>query len=336
MTREQRLIEDWLRWKVHNQGRAPTTARKYRLYLGRLQAYLADRGKDLAGATHQDLEHFTGLYMHEQGQRPRSRRAIVAAVRQFYGWLVKVRQLPANPASEVPYPMAGKPLPVALQLHHAEALLMAPGISTFRGLRDTTMIAFLVGCGIRVSGLVGMNESSLLFVRHEQRESLVIRVREKGGKERLVPAPDDCWALVRAYLGHPELEDIDRSLRDGDQVLFVSTANRLVPPHQYHGEARRLTARSVHDIIQAHGRRVGVPADQLHPHAMRHLYGTEFAESDVDLLIRQALMGHEDPKSTEVYTRLAARKLREVVDRANPLAKIRTPVGGLVRELRQA
>lgn len=89
-------------------------------------------------------------------------------------------------------------------------------------------------------------------------------------------------------------------------------------------------------MVLRHGRRAGVPEDQLHPHAVRHLYGTELAEDDVDLLIRQQLLGHADPKSTEVYTHLAARKLTSSVDRANPLAKIKSPMSQLLQELSAA
>ena len=118
----------------------------------------------------------------------------------------------------------------------------------------------------------------------------------------------------------------------GDQVLFVSTRNRTVPPHEYHGERRRLRRQAVVAMVKRHGK--GIPEEQLHPHALRHLYGTELREDDVDLITRQRLMGHADPKTTAIYDHLAMRKVTRDVDRANPLAKIRTPASDLLKQLK--
>jgi site-specific recombinase XerD len=328
------LITDWQSWLRHNKGRAETTTTKYGQYLQRLQSFLD--GKPLLEASPQELEHFVGLHTHKQGLSPRSRRALVAAVRGFYAWAAGPgRRTHRNPAKAVEYPNAGRRLPVAMGLDNAERLLMQPDISTFIGVRDAAMLSVLIGCGVRVSGLVGMNESGLLFYRDGDVERLAIKVREKGGKERIVPAPVETRLLIRAYLGHAELEDIDRSLQDGDQVLWVSTRNRTVPEDRYHGEARRINRRTINDIILHYGEAAGIPKAQCHPHALRHLYGAELAEEDVDLLKRQALLGHEDPKTTEIYTHMAMRQLAKEVDRANPLRKIRTPVTDLARALQQ-
>ena len=110
----------------------------------------------------------------------------------------------------------------------------------------------------------------------------------------------------------------------------------MIPLHEYHGEQRRIAPRSIHDMIQTYGRRLQLPADQLHPHALRHLFGTELAESDMDLIKSQALLGHADPKTSAIYMRLAMRKLAKVVDVASPLRKIKTPVTDLARHLEQS
>ena len=145
--------------------------------------------------------------------------------------------------------------------------------------------------------------------------------------------PHEARLLLLAYLGHPDLEAIDRLLPSGDRVLFVSTRNQGVPAHDYFGERRRLHARSVNDLILRYATRVGVPRDQAHPHAFRHLYGTELAEHDAQTYQLQALLGHVDAKTTEIYIHLATRTLAKLVDRANPLRGINTPASGLAREL---
>lgn len=329
------LVDAWLAHLQHNRGRSDATAAKYRGYVIRLASYAAAEGTSLTALDADALEAWSGLQMHREGLSPRSRRALVAALRGFYAWADRQGHVRTNPAQSLPYPTAGRPLPRAMQLRSAERLLMSLDISTFPGVRDAAVLSVLMGCGLRLSGVVGLNQSSLVWAEQEGQEWLVIRTREKGGRERVVPAPHEARLLIRAYLGHAELEGIDRSLPSGDQVLFVSQRNRSIPPHQYHGEARRLSARSVRDMVVRYGRRLGIPRDELHPHAMRHLYGTELAEDDVDLLLRKALMGHTDANSTEIYSHLATRKLTKVVERSNPLAKVQTPVTDLLRHMRE-
>lgn len=327
------LIEAYQEYLLYNRGRSRETATKYGGYLERLREHLQPAGKTITAASYEDLEEFSGLAMHQAGLSPRSRRALVAALRGFFGWARERGHVATNPAAELPYPTAGRRLPRPMQLRNAEKLLMQPDLSDLAGVRDAAMMATLMGTGLRISGLCALNQGDLVFTEVEGTEWLVIRVREKGDRERLVPVPHETRLLIRAYLGHPDLEAIDRTLPNGDQVLWVSLRNRTVPPHKYHGENRRLAARSFHDRIKHHSQAAGLPEDEDHAHAMRHLYGTELAESDVDVLTRQALMGHEDPKSTEVYTHLAMRKLSGVVEQANPLGKMNTPVTGLRRQL---
>ena len=330
-------VEAWLTFKQHNQGKSEGTVTKYRGYLQRLELFLAGKGVALLDADQATIEEFTGLFAHKEGLSPRSRRAIVAAVKGFYAWLTKAGLRADDPAAGVPYPIAGRKLPTALETHSAQQLLHQPDLDTFEGVRDCAMLMMLIGCGMRVSGLVALNESSLQIVDIREGnkvvEWLIVKVLEKGGKERLIPAPHDVKYIVHAYLGHRDLAGIDRTLPSGDRVLFVSTMNRNIPPQDYHGEARRISKRSVHDMISKYGKRAGIPEGQLHAHAMRHLYGTELAEHDVDVITRQALLGHEDPRSTEIYTHLAKRKLAATIAKANPFRTIRTPITDLVAEL---
>jgi len=331
----KKQIEGFLQHKEHVQGRRPGTIAQYRTHLKRLARYLQElHGKGLEDATAAMLEDFAGLYLHRRGLKPRSRCGAVAAVRQFYAWMKATGRMRHNPAHGMEYPAFGRPLPYGMTLSNAQRLLMQPDLDTFTGLRDAAMLAILAGCGLRVSGLVALNESNLRqFPLDGERTGLMLRVNEKGGRVREVPVPNEARALVMGYLGHDELQAIDRTLTDGDRVLFVSVRNRRCPPDKYHGEHRRISIYAVRKMILHYGLAAGIPRAELHPHAMRHLYGTELAETGVDLLIRQALMGHADPKTTAIYTRLAMRKLHAAVEKGNPLSKIKLPVAGIARRL---
>jgi len=336
MSDEILLLDRWCEMKRHNQGRSEYTVYAYRLYLLRLRAYLQGKGMDWLSADAATIEYFAGPFLHEQKMRPISRCVPIAAIRGFYTWLTQKKLIDDNPAQCLSQPKAGRRLPRPMQFSNAEKLLLAPGLGTFMACRDTAIIAVLIGSGCRVSGLTRLNERDLIWTQNAAgTERLVIRLTEKGKQERMVPIPMEASLLVRAYLGHPELQTIDRTLPNGDQVLFVSLFNRRVPPHEYHGEQRRLTAWSIHDLIRRYGLRCGLPVDECHPHALRHLYGTELAEHDVDLLQRQALLGHVRPETTEVYTRLAMRKLTAVVERSNPMVRMKSnPAHALAERLR--
>lgn len=335
------LVNDWLIWLQHNKGRSPATVDLYESVLMRLghwcieppaAEHLRSGTADPLALSLNDLERFTGMFCHSLNIGARSRRVYVSAVRGFYAWAHAQGRLPGNVAEHLPYPKAGRPLPRAITLTNADLILRQPDLGTFLGLRDTTIMAVLMGLGLRISGICALNESAMVWTEYEGREDLVIRVVEKGSKERHMPAPREVALLLRAYLGHPDLAEIDRTLETGDRVLFVTVANRMVAPCDYRGEARRISEYTVRDLLTKHGTAAKIPPEQLNPHALRHLYGTELAEEDASLFASQALMGHSDPKSTEIYTHLAMRKLRRTVDKANPLGKLHTP---LLEDLRR-
>lgn len=303
----------------------------YRLTLTRLIEFFAERSPLDASAD--DLLLFSGAWLHKRGVTAISRRPHVAAIREFYRWLTKQKVLRSNPAERISYPKTGRKLPRVMTLANAEKLMWAPDFTTFAGIRDGAILGLLVGCGLRISGLVGLNDSNLIQAEVDGQVRLMVKTLEKGGKERKIPVPSEADMLLRLYLEHPDLKEIDRLLPTGDQVLFVSIGNRTCLPHEYHGDRRRLNRRSLLDIIEKHGLAAGIPKDQLHPHALRHLFGTELAEADIDIRVSQQLMGHADPKSTEIYTHLAVQKLTRDLDRGNPLGKMRTPVSDLLKRL---
>jgi site-specific recombinase XerD len=143
--------------------------------------------------------------------------------------------------------------------------------------------------------------------------------------------------LLRVYLDHEGLRAFDRDVVDGkgraDKVLFVNTNNHSVPPDQYRGEAVRMRRHNVWRMVQRYGRRVDIPERELHPHAFRHLVGVQLAEAEEDLLVRQELLGHSDPKSTSIYTAMAMVRKARVLDRAGPLSQMKTPVSELLKRL---
>jgi len=334
-TADVQLVEEWLLYMETTRGRALRTIETYRTALKLLQEFM--QGKPLLEADPAELETYCGLWLHRKGKIASGRKPYISAVRGFYAWCHSKKFVESNSGRALEHPFTGKPLPRTITLANAEKLMWAPDMSTFIGIRDAAMLSLLIGCGLRVSGLTGLNEGDLQTMEIECQPRLTLRTIEKGNKTRIMPVPREAEMLLRVYLGHEELARVDRSVKGHsgypDKVLFVSVRSTKLPAHEHTGENRRLTRKAVHDVIQRYGKRLDIPAAELHPHAMRHLFGTELQEDDTPTLAIQELMGHADPKSSAVYARLAMRKKMATIDKAAPLAKMRTPVSELLKRL---
>lgn len=328
------LVKRYLEWLDTSLARSEKTIEQYGQTLHRLVTYASEQQRDITALDLSALEGFTGMYLHQMGLRPASRGPAVAAVRGFYKWAQRRGHVAENVAAELPRPKIGQALPSVLTLAEAERLIMAPGVDDYLALRDTCILAVLMGCGPRISGLWQMNESSLIWFQDEKdHEQLMIKFTEKGKQERIVPAPVQVALLLRAYLGHPYLDEVDRTLPNGDKVLWLSIQPGNIKAHEHYGEKRRLSRASIRDLIVRWGTVAKIDRRKLHPHALRHMYGTELAESDVSLIERQRLMGHAKPESTAIYDHTAMRKLRNTVKGASPMAKIKSPATELAKRL---
>ncbi len=333
---DDEAINAFLDYLTVARGRTPRTREVYRLALTRLKEFM--RPRSIFEADGSELEAFCGLWLHKKGVVATSRKPYISAVRMFFMWATSKKKLEgANPAGELDHPKTGRRLPRTLSLANAERLMWSPDLATFTGIRDAAILSLLMGCGLRVTGLCTLNEGDLQTVELDGKARLLILVEEKGGKMRRMPVPREADALLRVYLAHEDLAPIDRDTvgKHGrpDRVLFVNTRHPTLPAHEHRGEARRLTRKGVWSIVQRHGENVGIPAAELHPHAMRHLFGTELTEEDVPTVTTQRLMGHADPKSTEIYIELSMRKTMRTVDQHAPLAKMRTPIGEFLKRV---
>jgi len=333
---DDEAIRGFLQHLETSRGRRPRTLESYGMALARLQEFLAGE-KSLVQATAVELEAFSGIWLHKRGVVARSRKPYISALRGFYGWARGRGHIEHDPSHQLEHPKTGMPLPQALSLASAEKLMWAPDLNTFIGIRDAALLSLLLGCGLRVGGLVGLDEGDLRNSDVDGKTRLVIRVTEKGEKERMLPVPREAEMLLRIYLDHEGLKAYDRDILDKhgrpDKVLFVQTVNSRVPAHLWRGEAVRLSRGAVWRIIQRHGEKAGVPADERHPHAFRHLFGVELAEDNVDLITRQELLGHVDPKSTAIYTAMSMRRKTKVLDASGPLSKMTSPVSEVLKRL---
>jgi len=229
----------------------------------------------------------------------RSQARHLAAIRMFHRFLVAERHADGDPTEQVETPRQARRLPIFLTLDEVEALLEAPADTTPAGLRDRAMLHVLYATGLRVSELVGLSINSV------QLDAGYLVARGKGDKERLVPLGRRDVAEVRSWLGR------------GRPALLRGRVSRalFVGPR---GTA--LTRQGVWKLVRRHALAAGIKK-QLSPHKLRHSFATHLVERGADLRVVQAMLGHADLATTQIYTHVDGRRLRAVYDAAHPRSR---------------
>ena len=327
------VINEFLEYLQVNRNRSASTVATYRPLLVRLEKFLLEDKKALLTATVRDLELWTGPALHKEGLDARTRAKAVSAVRSFFSWAERAGLVSRSPAGALHRPKLPDSLPSAWTLEQAEKLIWAPDLTTFKGVRDAAILAFLVATGCRVSGLVGLNETDIWSEEIDGERWAFAQLREKGAKSRKVPLPKLALVPLLMYLGHDERQALDEGrhhLRvDDTRVMFCNLRAGKCPSHEWYGERRRLTRRAVWGLIKWYGRQECIPEHLLHPHAARHLMGTHLYDEGIAQEDRMAMMGHQRPETLGIYTRLSRKRLLQIAGKSNPLAAIKTPFDDL-------
>ncbi len=225
----------------------------------------------------------------------------LAAVRSLYRWLAREGVVEQNPAKLVATPKLPKKLPRVPTIEEMNSVIDGemPAVAAFPE-RDRLMLELLYGCGIRNSELTGIDVDDIRL------SAEAILIRGKGKKERYVPFGDSVKAALTGYL--PERQRVLEASRKHSSALLI---NR---------RGGRLTTRSVGRIIKKIAVAKGLSPD-VHPHTLRHAFGTHMLEEGADLRAIQELLGHERLATTQRYTQLSMKHVLQVYDQTHPRAK---------------
>ena len=202
----------------------------------------------------------------------------------------------ADPTAHLPLPRIGRHLPQAPSQAQIDALLTSPDASTPLGLRDRAMIELLYATGLRVSELVMLDLSQLNL------EASFVRVRGKGGRERVVPLGSEAKAKLDAYLDQARPALLKQR---ASSFVFVTRS------------AKPLSRQGFWRLLKQHATRAA-DGGALYPHALRHAFATHLLEGGADLRAVQSMLGHVDIATTQIYTHLSNERLREVHRKYHP------------------
>ncbi len=307
------LVEAYLGVLANERGASAHTLRAYRRELRSFAAWLAGHGKGRVDRIeHTHIRAYLGT-LYERGLSKASAARALAAIRSWFKWLARAGHVEQNAASLVSTPRLPKHLPRVPSIEQMNRVVDSVGDDAASWpARDRAILEMLYGCGIRNAELTALNLDDIHWAND------AILVRGKGQKQRYVPLGDAAAESLRAYLAEREtrLTAGPGEKSAATPALFVNLQLRGLAE----GGQARLTTRSVGRIVKRIAMLRGLPCD-VHPHTLRHAFGTHLLEEGADLRAIQELLGHERLSTTQRYTQLTTAQLTEVYDRTHPRAK---------------
>jgi len=238
------------------------------------------------------------VHLKRKGMSPQSISRKLTAIKDFHKFLCEnYRDVRDNPAKMIDPPKLSKPLPVILTVDEVNQMIDSIDTSKPLGKRNKAMMELLYGCGLRVSELVSLDITNLHMT------AKYLTVIGKGDKERMVPMGDSVVSALREYI---EEERSYLSPHTGN-VLFMN----------YKGD--RITRQAIFKYIKTLAKENGIDKE-ISPHTLRHSFATHLLENGMDLRIVQDLLGHEDISTTQIYTNITNKYIRETYNDTHPLA----------------
>jgi integrase/recombinase XerC len=290
---------------IHNflQSLRQRNASKHTIkaYTGDLEVFAAYVGsRNWKEIDHVTIRGFLSR-LYENGLGKTSVARALAAVRSLYRWLAQEGVVEQNPAALVSTPKLAQKLPRVPTIEEMNSVLDGnmPEVAAFPD-RDRMMLELLYGCGIRNSELIGIDVEDIRL------SSEAILIRGKGKKERYVPFGDGVRLALAAYL--PARQQILAEYKKNSSALLINL------------RGGRLSTRSVGRIIKKIAVAKGLSPD-VHPHTLRHAFGTHMLEEGADLRAIQEMLGHERLSTTQRYTQLSIKQVIHVYDQTHPRAK---------------
>lgn len=281
------------------RGLSANTIKSYGIDLKRYYKHLKDmKISSWEEVTINNVTRFVHM-LHNLGLSSSSISRNLSAIKSFHRYLLMENYLQTDPAKPVESPKLWRKLPVVLDQHEMERLLRQPDVTSFLGIRDKAILEFLYATGVRVSELLDLKRSNLLF------EVEFVRVWGKGQKERVIP------------VGQVAVEWVNRYLRETRPRLKSPNSRDIV---FLNARGSPLSRMGVWKAIKRYAGLAGIKK-KVSPHTLRHSFATHLLEGGADLRAVQEMLGHVDISTTQIYTHLDREYLKEVLKEYHPREK---------------
>lgn len=286
-----RYIKEFVSYLKIEKGLAENSIFAYQNDVAKLQDFGGTVKKNAEQLTYEDLKQFIAV-LYDLGLSARTQARVISGIKQFYAYLLLENYISVDPSELLDQPKVGKKLPEILSIEEIDQLIGAIDMSKTEAHRNKAIIETLYSCGLRVSELVNLRFSDLFF------EEGFVRVIGKGNKERLVPVSSSVEKEISIYNDHIRRH---QTIKKGDEnVVFL---NR---------RGGKLTRVMIFTIIKDLAERIGLQKT-ISPHTFRHSFATHLLEGGANLRAIQEMLGHESITTTEIYTHLDQRYLKEAI-----------------------
>jgi integrase/recombinase XerD len=294
LTTQRDLVKDHLTYLQVEKGLARHTLESYRRDLARLDRWASKAGKPVAELTRPDLRKWIA-HLSREGLAPSSVARAVSAARGFFRFLMLDGHIKHHPAEDLDTPQRFSYLPKFLTEEEIDRLFAMPDVSTEEGIRDRAILELMYAAGLRVSELVGLREAEVDV------HSGVVNCHGKGSKERRVPVGKSAVHWLQQYA----------SIKAG--------YGKSPYPNLFLHRGKPLTRQLAWTIIKTYAEKTGL--QNVSPHTLRHSFATHLLQHGADSRSVQALLGHSDISTTQIYTHITDRHLRAAYDNHHPRAR---------------
>ena len=292
-------VTEFLETLQMERGASRNTLAAYRRDLAGYAAFLARTGCEIEAADLPVLVRYVGA-LRRRGLGGRSVARHVSAVRGLYRFLLANGVIRRDPTEHLDSPQPARRLPRTLSERDVTAIVETPDTTRPEGLRDRALLELLYACGLRASEVIA------LLVDDVNLEGGYVMATGKGSRQRLVPMGTQAIGWIRRYLGggRPHL-----AKRGDPAALFLSRSGRA------------LSRQAVWQLLKRSARRAGVRATGVSPHTLRHSFASHLIEGGADLRSVQAMLGHADISTTQIYTHLSSSAVRDMYRAFHPRAR---------------
>ena len=291
MSNWSRDIKNFVSYLKIEKGLAENSILAYQNDVAKLCDFAVSNQKSPTEITYNDLKQFIAE-LFDLGLSARSQARIISGIKQFYAFLLLENVISDDPSELLEQPKIGRKLPEILTIEEIDALIAAIDLSKNEGHRNRAIIETLYSCGLRVSELINLRFSDLYF------DEGFIRVIGKGNKERLVPVSPQVQKEIELYNNH--IRRHQEITKGHENIVFL---NR---------RGSQLTRVMIFTIIKELAKSIDLKKT-ISPHTFRHSFATHLIEGGANLRAIQDMLGHESITTTEIYTHLDQRFLREAI-----------------------